>query len=82
MNKSKTVYMYSLAAVIVICFFACIYMLVAISMPPANENMLYILLGVLAAKFSDVVGYFFGSSAGSAAKDETIKLMKNGSQPQ
>ena len=77
MNKNKTVYMYTLGAVIVACFFAVIYLLVAMAMPPANENMLYILLGVLAAKFSDVVGYFFGSSAGSANKDSIIENLKN-----
>jgi CDP-diglyceride synthetase len=76
MDKSKTVYMYALGAIIVVCFFAVIYALIALSMPPANENMLYIMLGILGAKFSDVVGYFYGSSAGSAAKDSVIKDLK------
>jgi len=74
--KTKTIYMYALGAIIVLCFFAAVYFLIAIPMPKSNENMLYILLGVLATKFGDVVGYFYGSSAGSAAKDETIKDLK------
>lgn len=77
-TRVKSIYQLILGGIIVVCFFACVYLLITVEMPNANENMLYILLGVLAAKFSDVVGYFYGSSAGSASKDETIYNLKNG----
>lgn len=76
-TKFKNAYMYGLGAIIVACFFGVIYLLIAVAMPPANEKMLYIMLGILGAKFSDVVGYFYGSSAGSASKDETIRDLQN-----
>jgi CDP-diglyceride synthetase len=83
MNQNiKTIYMYCLGALVVAAFAAAIYMILTIEIPSPNKEILSILIGVLGAKFSDVVGYFFGSSAGSASKDQTIKDLKNGVPPQ
>lgn len=71
-NKYKELYMYLLGALIVIAFFITIYLLVKISMPEANKDLLLIVIGALVAKFGDVVGYFFGSSKSSADKTDLL----------
>lgn len=76
MKKTKEIYMYALGALIVLAFFTTVYMLINVSMPESNENMLYILIGMLSAKFSDVVSYFYGSSKGSADKQNIIRDFK------
>ena len=44
-----------------------------------NENMdlLNLVVGALLTSFATVVGYFYGSSAGSAAKNEMLTGKKN-----
>ena len=79
MNKTgKEIYMYVLGAIICIGFFICLWLLSTSEMPPANENMLYMVIGALVAKFSDVVSYFYGSSKGSADKTEHMTKTKQG----
>jgi len=41
--------------------------------PGGNHDVLNILLGILAKSFGDIVSYYFGSSASSASKDNTLK---------
>ncbi len=48
--------------------------------PPADVNqtamtVINMLLGALVAKFTTIVDYHFGSSKGSASKDDTISTM-------
>lgn len=43
-----------------------------LTLDPQAHDILVMLLGVMAAKFSDVYGYFFGSSSGSAAKNAML----------
>lgn len=38
-----------------------------------NKDALMLLLGALIAKYGDLVGFFFGSSAGSKKQAETIE---------
>ena len=64
--------MYILGAIIVIAFFATIYLLAKVEMPLTNKDLLLIVIGALVAKFGDVVAYFFGSSKGSADKNEML----------
>lgn len=45
-------------------------------LPNANHDALTLLLGTLASAFGSVVAFYFGSSAGSQAKDQTIKELK------
>jgi len=40
--------------------------------PSPNDQVLALLVGTLAASFTQVVNYWLGSSIGSAAKDNTI----------
>ncbi len=72
----KEIYMYILGGVIAIGFFAVLVVLLTVELPLPNKEMLLIMLGILGAKFSDVVAYFYGSSKGSADKTEIIA--KNG----
>ena len=79
----RDIFMYSLGGIIVMAFFAVIIVLLTIEMPKSNENMLYILLGALVAKFGDVVNYFYGSSKSSSDKNEMIERQierNNGTQ--
>jgi len=71
--KNKNVFMYVLGSLIALGFFAVLVVAFKIEMPTGNKDILLILLGVLGAKFGDVVAYFFGSSKGSADKSELMK---------
>jgi CDP-diglyceride synthetase len=71
-KENKELYMYILGAIIVIAFFATIYLLAKVEMPLTNKDLLLIVIGALVAKFGDVVAYFFGSSKGSADKNEML----------
>ena len=47
--------------------------LMFVPVPTDNRDLaIAIVTGVLGASVKDIVGYYFGSSKGSAAKDETI----------
>jgi hypothetical protein len=73
MNKTnEKVYMYILGAIIVIGFFSIIGIVFKLEMPQTNKDLGLIVIGALVAKFGDVVGYFYGSSKGSADKTELI----------
>ena len=41
-------------------------------MPSLNKDLGLLVIRTLVAKFSDVVGYFFGSSKGSADKTDLL----------
>lgn len=51
-------------------FFALLFFMMKWDIPPANKDILNIMLGSLGASFTGIVSYYFGSSAGSARKDE------------
>ena len=69
----KEIFQYGLAAVIVLGIFAIVIVLVNSKLDPSVHDAMMILLGVLASGFTGVAGYFFGSSKGSAEKNEMIK---------
>lgn len=71
--KAKQIFMYALGALVVIAFFAVIYLLIFNGVPAENDNLLNISIGALLASFSTVVGYFYGSSLGSSEKNEMLK---------
>lgn len=70
--KTKEIYMYALAALIVLSVLTIIGLLIFISMPESNKSILELILGALIASFQLVIGYFFGSSKGSADKTELL----------
>lgn len=67
-------FMYYLAGVVVVGFFGVVATLFFVDVPEASENVLYMLVGTLAAEFGSIMRYFFGSSKGSS--DKTAMLMK------
>lgn len=46
--------------------------LLQLPIPPANQSTVYLLAGGLLSMANQVIGYYFGSSAGSAKKDAAI----------
>lgn len=70
--SSTNVFQYGLGGLIVIGFFGLLISLVHSQIPDANKDLLNLVVGALIGSFATVVGYFFGSSKGSAEKTELI----------
>ena len=70
--KAKDVFTYSLGGLIVLGFFVLLALLVMSAVPDQNMDLLNLVVGALIGSFATVVGYFYGSSAGSAAKNEML----------
>jgi hypothetical protein len=68
-----------LAYIITFGFFALIFLLATkyVDITGEDKELLYILIGALAAKFSDVFAYYFGSSSSSRKKDDLIQKIKS-----
>ena len=71
-KKENTIFKYSLGGLVVIGFFALLIALVYTSVPDQNKDLLNLTVGALIGSFATVVGYFFGSSAGSAEKNQML----------
>ena len=69
-----------LGAVISICFFVVLAFLIFKPMPSENKDVLYLAIGALIGFEGAIVNYFYGSSAGSAAKTEIIKKQQEEKQ--
>lgn len=72
MKNGKDIFQYVLGGLVVLGFFTLLYLLISKSVPEPNKDLLNLVVGALIGSFATVVGYFFGSSSGSAKKDETI----------
>ena len=68
----KDLFQYILGGLLVAGFFALLILLVLRVVPMENKDLLNIVVGALIGSFTSVVGYFYGSSAGSAAKEKTL----------
>jgi hypothetical protein len=64
----------ALALGITLGFFGILIYMMAYSVTPSNE--LLVMLGSLGTAWTGVVGYYFGSSAGSQAKDKLLHQSK------
>jgi len=71
-KNTKDIYQYALGGVIVFGFFCLLGGLLVIAVPPSNEKSFDIMIGFLGAGVGAVIGYFFGSSKGSAEKNDII----------
>jgi len=60
------------AALIVLCFFSILALLLYKKIPVENTETLNLAIGALLTAFGTVVGYFFGSSVGSQRKTDII----------
>lgn len=56
-------------------FFGLMIFMMKWDVPAANKDMLNIMLGALGGAWVSIVSYYFGSSASSKAKDETINTV-------
>ena len=70
--KAKTIFQYCLGGAIVLAFFAIVGLLLYKTVPESNKDLLNLVVGALIGSFTAIVGYFFGSSLGSAEKTEII----------
>lgn len=70
--KIKDVFQYILGAVIVIGFFTLLVLLLYLTIPVENKDILNIVVGALIGSFTTIVGYFYGSSKGSSDKNEML----------
>ncbi len=68
--KTKEIFMYSFAALVVVGFFAVLFYMIQIG---TYETSINLIVGALIGAFTIIVGYFFGSSKGSSDKNEMIK---------
>lgn len=74
-------------AQIFICFITifgymyCLQYMLGSEYPPANKDQLNNLLSVLLTIFTLQMNFFFGSTASSKAKDETIRTITNSMSP-
>jgi hypothetical protein len=66
-----------LAYGVTIGFFGTLSFMMRFTVPPEMRDLLNIMLGALGAAWIQVISYYFGSSAGSARKDEILKEDKN-----
>ena len=69
----KDIFQYILGGLIVVGFFVLLYMLIKSEVPDKNKDLLNLVVGALIGSFASVVGYYYGSSAGSARKDDIIQ---------
>jgi hypothetical protein len=69
-TELKEIFMYVLGGLIVIGFFLMLYFLVKENI---YESTINLAIGALIAAFGTIVGYFYGSSKGSADKNDLLK---------
>ena len=61
-----------LALLVTIAFIGLIFVLFVQGIPDPNKSAFDIVLGLLGGAMTQILNFYFGSSAGSAKKDETI----------
>jgi hypothetical protein len=54
--------------------------LVYVAVPPANQNALTVLIGILSANVGVVVGFFYGTSVGNRKQAEALSTMAKTAQ--
>jgi uncharacterized BrkB/YihY/UPF0761 family membrane protein len=70
--KGKDIFQYVLGGLITVGFFVLMFGLIYTAVPDINKDLLNLVVGALIGSFATIVGYFFGSSKGSADKNEML----------
>jgi hypothetical protein len=68
----------SLAVATFAAFFVLLFLMVRHSIPASNQQVMNILLGVLAGAVTQILNYYFGSSTGSASARAVITRIAEG----
>jgi len=77
MKNAKDIFMYILAAFVMVLLFTTIGIILTKSIPQENKDLAYMSLGLALGWGTMVMSYFFGSSKGSADKNELIHRKQN-----
>lgn len=70
--KTKDVYFYSIGALFVVGFFVCLGLVIFRAFPQENNAIINVMFGCLIAGVSTILNYFYGSSKGSADKNDLL----------
>lgn len=81
MSSGRTALDNFVGAITTASFCGLVYLISLKAIPTANKDLANILLGALAAKFGDVVGYSFGSSRDAARANERAAATQTPAQP-
>jgi hypothetical protein len=73
MEKTKEIFQYALAVIIVFVFMIIVLVVFKIALPAGNKEIGLMVIGALVAKFGDIVSYFFGSSKSSSDKTKILE---------
>ena len=72
MKNAKDIFMYSLAALIMMLLFGSLFFIFIKPIPSDNKDLAYMALGLALGWGSVVISYFFGSSKGSSDKTDIM----------
>lgn len=70
--KTREIYFYAIGAIFIIGFFVCLALVIVKPLPTENSTITSIMFGSLVAGVTTILGYFYGSSKGSADKTEIL----------
>jgi hypothetical protein len=59
-------------------FFGVLFYILNFDIPNESENVVYVMLGSLGTAWTGIMAYYFGSSAGSAAKHNLLDKLTSG----